>query len=122
VVLQGGGLRRCARVCGHSGVFIASEPGSSHAFVQILDGATGFSTYHRYPFDAFQAAPRAFNIQVGPNRFRLDRMALDIQSPDRTARGELAFAGGTGWPVTFASPGIMGWYAHVPFMECYHGC
>ena len=25
------------------------------------------------------------------------------------------------WPVTFFSPGIMGWYAFVPFMECYHG-
>jgi tocopherol cyclase len=23
--------------------------------------------------------------------------------------------------VTLKSPGIMGWYAYVPFMECYHG-
>ncbi len=48
-------------------------------------------------------------------------MTLDIQSPERTIRGELTFAGGTGWPVTPLSPGIMGWYAYVPFMECYHG-
>jgi tocopherol cyclase len=25
------------------------------------------------------------------------------------------------WPVTWRSPGIMGWYGLVPFMECYHG-
>jgi tocopherol cyclase len=26
-----------------------------------------------------------------------------------------------GWPVTLTAPGIMGWYAAMPFMECYHG-
>lgn len=103
------------------GVFTGREPGSSHSFVQTLDGATGRSTYHRYPFEAFVAAPRELDIRVGPNHFRLDRMALDIQSPERTIRGELSFSGGAGWPVTPASPGIMGWYAYVPFMECYHG-
>ncbi|MDA3022164.1 MAG: hypothetical protein O2943_05800 [Actinomycetota bacterium] len=25
------------------------------------------------------------------------------------------------WPVTWRSPGIMGWYGLVPFMERYHG-
>ncbi|MFZ2518126.1 MAG: hypothetical protein WA089_05455, partial [Anaerolineae bacterium] len=32
------------------GVFIGREPGASHAFVQTLDGATGRTAYHRYPF------------------------------------------------------------------------
>jgi tocopherol cyclase len=36
-------------------------------------------------------------------------------------RGELSFDGICPWPVTFTSPGIMGPYAFVPFMECYHG-
>ncbi len=36
-------------------------------------------------------------------------------------RGALRFAGRTPWPVTLAAPGIMGWYAYAPFMECYHG-
>ena len=43
------------------GVFIGRDPASSHAFVQTLDGATGRTTYHRYPFDAFRAA-RASSI------------------------------------------------------------
>ena len=25
------------------------------------------------------------------------------------------------WPTTLGAPGIMGWYAFMPFMECYHG-
>jgi tocopherol cyclase len=103
------------------GVFIGSDPGSTHAFVQTLDGATGRSTYHRYPCDQFNAAPRGFGIRIGPNHFHRDRMVLDIQSPERTLRGELSFSGGAAWPITAASPGIMGPYAYVPFMECYHG-
>ncbi len=103
------------------GVFIGSETGSSHAFVQTLDGATGRSTYHRYPFESFSAAPHELDIRVGSNHFRSDRLALDIESPERRLHGELRFAGSQGWPVTLPSPGIMGWYAYVPFMECYHG-
>ena len=103
------------------GVFIGRDPASSHAFVQTLDGAAGRTTYHRYPFDAFRADPREFDIRVGPNRFRLDRIALDIDSPERRMHGELRFAGLTPWPVTRISPGVMGPYAFAPFMECYHG-
>ena len=103
------------------GVFIGQEPRASHAFVQTLDGATGRTTFHRYPFEAFRADPRTFDIQVGANRFRADQITLDIDSPDQRLRGEVQFAGLSPWPVTLTSPGIMGWYAFVPFMECYHG-
>ena len=103
------------------GVFIGAERESSHAFVQTLDGVTGRSTYHRYPFEAFVAAQDKLDIRVGPNRFRRDVISLDISSPGRTLQGELRFEGGHPWPVTLTSPGIMGWYALVPFMECYHG-
>lgn len=103
------------------GVFLGAEPGSSHCFVQTLDGATGHTTYHRYPYEAFRAAPDEFNIWVGPNNFRVDGLLLDINAPDRRMRGALRFEGRTPWPVTLASPGTMGWYAYAPFMECYHG-
>lgn len=103
------------------GVFSGAASGASHAFVQTLDGKTGQTFYHRYPFEAFRADPREFDIQVGPNRFRADRIMLDIDSAEQQLRGELRFSGLSPWPVTFSSPGIMGWYAFVPFMECYHG-
>ena len=52
------------------GVFIGDEPGAFARFVQTLDGVTGRATYHRYPFEAFQAASDTFDIRIGPNRFR----------------------------------------------------
>jgi tocopherol cyclase len=103
------------------GVFIGREPGSSHAFVQTLDGVTGRTVYHRFPFEAFQAARDEFDIRVGASRFRADRIELEIDRPEGSLRGELCFSGGTPWPVTLTSPGIMGPYALAPFMECYHG-
>jgi len=103
------------------GVFLGSDPSTSHSFVQVLDGLTGHSTYHRYPLDQFWASDREFDLRVGPNRFRADWFTLDIADADRSLRGELCFDVITPWPVTITSPGIMGPYAFAPFMECYHG-
>jgi hypothetical protein len=46
---------------------------------------------------------------------------LAIDAAGQTLAGEVRFEGITPWPVTLTSPGIMGWYGWVPFMECYHG-
>jgi hypothetical protein len=46
---------------------------------------------------------------------------LDIESAELVAQGSVSFDKTIAWPVTLTSPGIMGWYAWVPFMECYHG-
>lgn len=103
------------------GVFLGKDSSTSHCFVQVLDGATGHSTYHRYPLDQFWASDDELDLRVGPNRFYLDHIQLDIDEADRSLRGELLFDGVTPWPVTAASPGIMGPYTFAPFMECYHG-
>jgi hypothetical protein len=106
------------------GVFLAAAERAgqeSHAFVQTLNGRTGETHYYRYPFSAFSAAPDAFDVRIGSNRFTGRQIWLDLAEPGQTLRGELRFADLAPWPVSLASPGIMGWYALVPFMECYHG-
>jgi tocopherol cyclase len=103
------------------GIFLGTDPRTSHAFVQVLDGVTGGTTYHRYPVEEFWAAEGDFDVRVGPNRFTLEQISLRIEAPERTVTGDVRFTGLTPWPVTLSSPGIMGWYAWVPFMECYHG-
>jgi len=106
------------------GVFLASPKfpeQESHAFVQTLDGRSGESHYHRYKLSDFQASPEEFDVRIGPNRFRIDSLHLEIERPDQTLTGELTFRETVPWPVSLASPGFMGWYEYVPFMECYHG-
>ncbi len=112
------GARRTAII---PGVFLHEDTVKSHAFVQVLDGVTGDSFYHRYELAEFAAARDVLDVRIGPNRFLLDRVEVDIDHPDGTVRGELAFEGVTGWPVRLLSPGVMGWYGLVPFMETYHG-
>ena len=103
------------------GVFLSDDPQQRHAFVQVLNGTTGRATYHRYPIDAFRAARDRLEVHVGPNCFTNQSIQLEIASPELTVVGEAQFEGVTPWPVTLWSPGIMGWYGWVPFMECYHG-
>ncbi len=101
------------------GVFLGLE-GGDEAFVQVLDGSTGASTYIPFSRDEFVAASDRFDVQVGPNRFTTTGVDLDL--PQADLRGSVRFAQPLNpWPVTVASPGIMGWYGWVPFMECYHG-
>ena len=103
------------------GIFLGERAASREAFVQVLDGSTGRATYHVYRADEFAAARDAFEVRVGANRFGAEGLALRIESPERPIEGELRFRGGVPWPVRWRSPGIMGPYAWVPFMECYHG-
>jgi hypothetical protein len=105
------------------GVYYARDPKEDHAFIQVLDGTSGQSSYHSYPMEQFWAATTGFDIRIGSNHFNASGMTLDIAEPDRTLQGEIRFRAPApiSWPVTVLSPGIMGWYAWVPFMECYHG-
>ena len=102
------------------GVFLGPE---GHAFIQVLEGHTRRSAYHVFPLDQFQAHPRNFEVYIGKNFFTREGISLDLDRPETLGglHGQLRFQGGVPWPVTWISPGIMGWYAWIPSMECYHG-
>jgi hypothetical protein len=103
------------------GVFLAAqEDGPHEAFVQVLDGSTGRSWYIPFPLSEFEASADRFEVRVGPNTFGKDRIHLDL--PEAGLFGDVALTTRLDpWPVNLASPGAMGPYAFVPFMECYHG-
>lgn len=103
------------------GIFLSHDPARHHAFVQVLDGVMGRATYHTYPADEFWAAEDDFELRIGPNHFAAGHIALQIDDAERTVAGELRFVGLKPWPVSLSSPGIMGWCAWMPFMECYRG-
>jgi tocopherol cyclase len=103
------------------GIFKSRDPAKHHAFVQVLDGGTGQSSYQRYPPGEFWAADGVLDLRIGPNRFTPDGLAVEIDTPELTMSGQLQFGPVRPWPVSLASPGMMGWYAWMPFMECYHG-
>ncbi len=93
------------------------ENGNRHGFIQVLDGKKMTSIYRSFDFSDFAAAPGEFSIRMLDNYFSENKIRLNIPE----VSGELIFSGNVKWPKTWHSPGIMGPYSFVPFMECYHG-
>ena len=93
------------------------ETGAQQAFVQVLDGKALQAEYHKYDADLFIPTPGQFDTQVGESRFR--RASIDLHLP--SAQGQLTFHDQVLWPSSWYSPGIMGPFSFVPFMQCYHG-
>ena len=93
------------------------EAGNKQAFIQVLDGKKKTAAYHRFDANQFIPSPGKFLIEIADNRFSEQQLRLDLPS----IKGELSFSGNIPWPKPWYSPGIMGPYAFIPFMECYHG-
>jgi len=91
--------------------------GKQQAFIQVLDGKNKTAVYHSFLAEQFSATPHRFSIGVGNNRLSLSELTLDLPG----VSGAVQFHNTVGWPKPFYSPGIMGPFSFVPFMECYHG-
>jgi tocopherol cyclase len=92
--------------------------GKKQAFIQVLDGIKQTSDYIRFPVEEFHSRADSFKTTIGDNNlFTQNKMLLNLDH----IKGELHFTNLVPWPNHWYSPGIMGPYAFVPFMECYHG-
>lgn len=104
------------------GIFLSADPTVHHAFVQVFDGVSGATSYHRCPAADFRASDDPFAVEIGANRFRLDGIALDIHDDQRRVSGEVRFGAIHPWKgQSMLEPGVMGWLGYLPFLECYHG-
>ena len=103
------------------GVYIGKEHHDDHAFIQLIDGVSGHSDFFTFPFDQFTFQPGHMDVRVGNNHFSRNHINIALDQPNMRLAGKVAFSGQVPWPVTLSSPGVMGWYAWVPGMECYHG-
>lgn len=92
-----------------------------HAFIQVIDGITGKTWNVKYPLSEFSFSKKEFNVWVGRSNFSENGIQLNIDTEDLKIKGEIFYADLVKYPSTLLSPGIMGWYSFVPFMECKHG-
>ena len=98
------------------GIAIES-PENHHAFIQVLNGKDKTAEYHKFELDAFWASSKEFSVSIGNNKFNDHLIQLDLPN----LSGKLQLKGNVLWPNKWYSPGIMGPFSFVPFMECYHG-
>ncbi|MGB8489773.1 MAG: tocopherol cyclase family protein [Bacteroidales bacterium] len=100
---------------------ISLAENDSHAFIQVMDGLTGKTYYLRYPITDFSWHRNSLYIKVGDSVFTDKGILLNIRDKDLTLSGLIEFSNMIKYPRSLLSPGIMGWYSFVPFMECNHG-
>jgi len=94
-----------------------SKTGEKHAFIQVLDGKKLTAQYHKFEHNRFTADPGRFRIAIDDNIFSEQELRINLPS----LKANLQFSGNIPWPNPWYSPGIMGPYTFLPFMECYHG-
>ncbi len=92
-----------------------------HAFIQIFDGITGRTDYVRYGLETFRTNTEKLDVKIGTSEFSLSGIKLNIDSGEIQIKGEIEYKDMIKYPKSLLSPGIMGLYTFVPFMECKHG-
>jgi len=92
-----------------------------HSFIQVMDGSGRFTDYIRYPLEEFRWERKDLYVKVGSSVFTGSEIILDIESERTIVKGKIDFRNIIRYPKSILSPGIMGWYSFVPFMECNHG-
>ncbi len=103
------------------GISISRDPSKSHAFVMFSDARNHKMDYFQYPLGDFGFEKDNFEINIDKNVFKLNGIHLDLKNDETIIKGQLEFTNMHPWPVKLLSPGVMGWYRFIPFMECYHG-
>ncbi len=99
---------------------VALSAAHPHSFIQVLSSHDSTAKYFSFPASAFWADAKSFVIQIDQSSFSLNGLRLLAGVGADEVKADLSFANVSGWPVRLFSPGAMGWYRFVPFMECYH--
>ncbi len=92
-----------------------------HAFIQVINGISGKTEYITYSPDQFSWDKNKLFIRVGDSVFTENSVDLSIQNENIEVSGHLDYSKNIRYPKSLFSPGIMGWYSFIPFMECKHG-
>ena len=100
---------------------VSLSENDSHSFIQIMNGYTGKTSYIKYPLKEFKWDKKRMLIQVGTSEFTWDHSRLNIDTESIKLSGQIDYQNMVKYPKSLVSPGIMGWYSFVPFMECNHG-
>lgn len=100
---------------------VSLTPAGKTAFIQVIDGISGNTAWFDYPLETFRYDQVSMQVKVGNSWFTENGIHINIQQNGYFITGELEFGNLTTFPSSLLSPGIMGWYSFVPFMECKHG-
>ncbi len=103
------------------GIALGKDTNSGHAFIQVMTSPEGKVFYIPFSLDDFSFSRSELDVHIGKNHFTRHDLQVDIEESDLVLKGHLRFSRTMALKSRLLSPGIMGWYSFMPFMECYHG-
>lgn len=103
------------------GIIKSKDKSNEHAFIQFIDGKSTNTHFIKFDKSEFTASENKFEVNIENCFFNEEKIYIDIDKPGFRAFGELNFMDLSRWDKSFLSPGVMGRYSFVPFMECNHG-
>jgi tocopherol cyclase len=100
---------------------VSLNPVNPHSFIQIINGISGETKYISYPLDSFTWDKERLYLKIGDSVFTEKYVDLNISIDNFFVRGHVDYKNIIKYQSSLFSPGIMGWYSFVPYMECKHG-
>jgi hypothetical protein len=100
---------------------VSLNPREPHSFIQVINGITGETDYISYPPDRFVWDKNSLYLKIGDSVFTDKYIDLNIRDGKLNATGHVDYNNVIKYTSSLLSPGIMGWYSFVPYMECKHG-
>lgn len=97
------------------------KEGNGHSFIQIIDSLDYRTEYYKFPVEDFTYSEKELDVKIHKNRFTREGIQIYLGDKDYPIEGNLKFYDIEEFPKKITSPGIMGPFSFVPFMECYHG-
>lgn len=108
------------------GVSFATD--DAHSFVQYIyvsldekNRKTIKTGYFRYPLKDFVVSDKPFLIRVADNYFSESGITVKLSDNNINVEGTLKFDSLLPIKKSILMPNIMGFFAYMPKMECYHG-
>lgn len=88
--------------------------GDKYAFIQIITENKSYNI--NYDYKDFSISKDKLTIKIKDNIFSLSGVIVNIKNKDINIKGRLIYKN-----ITTIKRDIMGPFAHLPFMECFHG-
>ncbi|MDN6195007.1 MAG: tocopherol cyclase family protein [Atopostipes suicloacalis] len=101
----------------------------SHSFIQYilieddqkLKEKTTHTAYVRFDLDDFSVQKNPFRVQIGHSIFTEDFIQIDFSDKSYHFKGNIQLGEFLEIERSLYSPNIMGPFAYIPKMQCYHG-
>ncbi len=90
-----------------------------HSFIQFFHTEQLNRDYFRFESDSFKSDYNHLGVTIDRSSFSSDSIQVEIDQGKKIS-GDFKFTNLIRWPVLLFSPGIMGFFGVLPFMECYY--